>query len=50
MANDQSTSDGDDSHEMGIDFGELDDELANIDYPITREARRPPVDLQHGRL
>jgi len=38
MANDQSTSDGDDSHEMGIDFGELDDELANIDYPITREA------------
>jgi hypothetical protein len=38
MANDQSTGDGDDSREMGIDFGELDDELAAIDYPITREA------------
>jgi len=38
MANDQSTSDGNDTREMGIDFGELHGELEQIDYPITREA------------
>jgi hypothetical protein len=38
MANDQSNSDEtDDSREMGVDFGALDDELASHTYPIERE-------------
>lgn len=40
MANDQSSSGSDsdtDSREMGVDFGELEDELHSLDYPITRE-------------
>ncbi|WP_372480921.1 hypothetical protein ACAH01_16130 (plasmid) [Halomicrobium sp. HM KBTZ05] len=41
MANDQSSSDSDaatDSREMGVDFGQLTDELRGMEYPVTREA------------
>jgi len=41
MANDQSGSDSDsdaDSREMGVDFGELANELEGLEYPVTREA------------
>ena len=27
----------DDSHEMGVEFGELDDELDSLSYPVTTE-------------
>jgi hypothetical protein len=38
MTNDQSSSDEtDDSREMGLDFGRLDDELASETYPVERE-------------
>jgi len=36
MAND-SNADGGDSREMGVDFGQLDDELEEKSYPVTTE-------------